>query len=415
MALRFQILTRPAIRALQAGEKLQEHGIVVERRGSGDLRYSVNIQSDGNRVHRVIGRESEGVTREQAERAIEKFRTEAREGRLDLPRGRKRHRTTAEAADEYLERMEEGGGKNLRNKRRHLKSRLVPFLGKERLDKLTEFRLLQYRKHRQGEGAKLATVNRELATLSHMLNRAASKEWRWIKAEDVPTIPRAQEERKHIDILTPQEDDALLKAAVADQDPDIWLFVMFASNVAMRHTEITRRRFDEVDWQSCRIGIPQAKAGARLQPITIALRDALLKRREMADDPDGWIFPARTKLNKLPHRQSMAKQFRRVVIRAGMSAKGSKAVTPHTLRHTGISRLLMAGTDLKTAQTISGHKTVAMLMHYAHVLAPHVDQAITILNRGIPDANAPSLHTPSNEGNSEGGSVVPISVGNSAA
>src|SRR5688572_8288350 len=114
MALKFGRLTRPALRALEAGHRLTEHGITAERLPNGDLRYSVNIMVDGQRIHRVIGRESERVTREQAERAIEKFRTAAREDRLDLPKGRKVHRTFAEAADDYLTRLEESGGKNLK-------------------------------------------------------------------------------------------------------------------------------------------------------------------------------------------------------------------------------------------------------------------------------------------------------------
>ncbi|MWN70133.1 hypothetical protein, partial [Escherichia coli] len=91
MALKFARLTRPAIRALAIGEKLAEHGVIAERLKTGDVRYSVNVMVDGQRIHRIVGRESEGVTREQAERAIESFRTKAREGRLDLPSGRKAH------------------------------------------------------------------------------------------------------------------------------------------------------------------------------------------------------------------------------------------------------------------------------------------------------------------------------------
>ncbi len=41
---------------------------------------------DGQRIHRVIGKESEGVTRQHVEDAIEKLRTDARVGRLSLPK-----------------------------------------------------------------------------------------------------------------------------------------------------------------------------------------------------------------------------------------------------------------------------------------------------------------------------------------
>src|SRR5215472_13990857 len=89
MALRFSRLDRPAIRKLKSGEKITEHGITAERLDNGDTRYSINIAVDGTRVHRVIGRESEGVTRSQCEQFIERSRSEARAGRLSLPKGRK--------------------------------------------------------------------------------------------------------------------------------------------------------------------------------------------------------------------------------------------------------------------------------------------------------------------------------------
>src|SRR6516162_10009535 len=101
MSLRFSRLDRPAIRRLAAGQQITEHGITAERLADGDTRYSVNIMVDGQRIHRVIGRESEGVTRTQAEVFIERARSEAREGRLSLPPRRKTHLTFTEAADKY--------------------------------------------------------------------------------------------------------------------------------------------------------------------------------------------------------------------------------------------------------------------------------------------------------------------------
>ncbi len=89
MALRFAHLTRPNIRALKPGQRVTEHGITAERLGDGDTRYSINVIATGERIHRTIGRDSDGTTRSQCEEFIEKIRTEAREGRLGLPKGRK--------------------------------------------------------------------------------------------------------------------------------------------------------------------------------------------------------------------------------------------------------------------------------------------------------------------------------------
>ncbi len=68
---------------------------------------------------------------------LKRFRTKAREGRLDLPKGRKSHATFAELAPEYVKRLEEIGGKNMKGKRQHVAKQLVPFFGSYRDDRIT--------------------------------------------------------------------------------------------------------------------------------------------------------------------------------------------------------------------------------------------------------------------------------------
>src|SRR5262249_2878452 len=126
---RFERLDRASIRKLQPGQKIAEHGIAAERLPDGDIRYSVNIMVDGERIHRVIGRESDGATRSRCRQFVEAQRTAAREDRLSLPAGRKTHLTCRQAAAKYIALMEETGGKNLDRKRLHLNARLVPFFG----------------------------------------------------------------------------------------------------------------------------------------------------------------------------------------------------------------------------------------------------------------------------------------------
>jgi integrase len=394
MSLKFQRLTRPAVRILRAGERICEHGITAEKHLNGDVRYSIGIMVDGQRIHRVIGRESEGVTREQAERYIEKARTESREERLDLPQGRKLYRSFSEAAEDYLNRLESTDGKNLENKKHHLNKRLVPALGSERLDKITTFRLNQYRKTRRGEGATEATINREMATFSHLMRKASSKDWRWIKPDAVPQIPKVREARKKIRILSVDQRQRLLTAAANDIDPHIYLFVMFGLNSSMRHGEIVCRRFDEIDFDHCRIWIDRAKAGEREQPITLGLRDALLKCRDQAEDPDGWIFPVTRCDAKTPYRRDMRGPFARIVTAAGLNPR---ECTPHVMRHTAISALVMARTDIPTIQKISGHKTTSMVLHYVHLFGEHIDEAIRCLDLAIPDQVTPKLHTAHND------------------
>ena len=178
MAKMFERLTRPLMRKLPPGGTMTEHGITFERLANGDGVFTVNIMVDGQRIHRVMGRESDGTTRTQAEEFIEKVRRDAREGRLNLPKGRKIAVGFREAATRYLEKLAEEGGKDLVMKRRRLRLHLVPFFGDTPLSQISNFDVERYKKNRVGEGAKVGTVNRELAALSHLFNKGI--EWSWI-------------------------------------------------------------------------------------------------------------------------------------------------------------------------------------------------------------------------------------------
>lgn len=396
MAIRFSKLTRPAIKALETGQSLFEHGITAKRLANGDTTYSVNVMVDGQRIHRTIGRSSDGVTRQQAEDAIEAFRTKARESRLNLPTGRKLHRTLSDAADEYIERLEATDGKNIAVKKRQLRLHLKPKLGAYRLDQLTEFGLKKYRQERLTSGATAATVNREMATLSHLLRSAA--DWKWIKRDDVPPIPMQKERQKSITVLTDEQSDALIKAAIGDQDAYVWLFVAFGLNAAMRHREILKVRYDHIDFVNRRIFIPDAKAGEREQPITAALGEVLKMQQKAEKDKSGWVFPTRNaKQSKAGHRTNMARPFLRSVVRAKLDPD---KVTPHTMRHTAITRLVKAKVDLPTIQRISGHKTLAMVLRYTHVHGDHIDVAIHAINTPVPTPVTQELHKPLDEAKS---------------
>ena len=383
MALRFSTLTRPAIRQLRPGEKLAEHGITVVRLANGDIRYAVGVMVDGQRIHRVIGLGSAGVTRTQCEEFIEAKRTEARAGRLALPRRRKLALSFAAAAARYVEGLDRGGGKNIRVKRRQLRMYLVPHFGSLRLDAISEFAIDTYKKRRKDQGAANGTVNRELTTLSHLFYCAV--EWRWIDRVPVRIGKRLLAEGEgRIIALSEQQCEALMTASLASGHPDLWLFVAFGLNTAMRHDEIINARWEHFDLANRRLFIPKAKAGKREQPITAELAAILEQERGYRDDREGWVFPSPHTGTATGRRGNLRRPFAKAVLRAGLDP----AVTPHVIRHTAITKLVQAGVDVPTIQRISGHKTVAMVLRYVHVHGQHIDEGIAALGRGLPASHA---------------------------
>lgn len=58
----------------------------------------------------------------------------------------------------------------------------------------------------------------------------------------------------------------------------------------------------------------------------------------------------------------------------------SNQLHPHDIRHTAASYLIMAGVDLRTLAEILGHKSMDMVMRYAHLIDDHKVSAIDKIN-----------------------------------
>lgn len=388
MARTFQKLTRPAMRGLAAGAALTEHGITFERLANGDGVFTVNVMVDRQRVHRAIGRESDGVTRTTAEDFIAKARQDARAGRLNLPKRRKVALTLSAAVPLYVGRLTEEGGKDLKEKKRRLAQHLVPFLGDMPLSQIATFDIERYKKHRlaqpirtrkklpNGEVPPLtrpATINRELAALSHLVNKAL--EWGWID-RTAGRIRKLKEGTGRIDFLSAEGATALLEAAKHDANPQIYPFILIGLHTGMRRSEILSISRADIDLANRTIAIPKAKAGARQQPITDEVAELLRGMMETLPPGTPWLFPSLA--SRSGHTHDIRKAFVRSVIAAGLDPA---KVVRHTLRHTAITHLVQAGIDLPTVKRISGHKTLAMVERYAHQHGAHIQGAMDRLQR----------------------------------
>ena len=323
MSKTFIKLTRPNMRKLAPGGNITEQGITYERLQNDGV-FTVNVMVDGQRIHRVIGRESEGTTRTQAEEFIVKIRNDAKNDRLSLPKGRKVALSFQDVAEKYLDRLKESGGKDLAAKTRRLNLHLVPFFGDMPLSKIDTFNIEQYkRQRRQGtDVAKQGTINRELAVLSHMFNHAI--DWGWIDRRP-GKIKRFSEDSGRIVYLTAEQVSRLVECAKADASETVYPFIVIALETSMRKSEILSIRRENIDIERRVIYIPKAKAGAREQPITKHLADFLAGYLK-ALPPSPWLFPSLAAQSG--HVIDIKTPFHRVVRAAGLDPK---QVVKHTL------------------------------------------------------------------------------------
>ncbi|WP_181922051.1 tyrosine-type recombinase/integrase [Xanthomonas campestris] len=344
------------MRGLKAGQSLSEHGITYTRTSSGDGRWSVNVMVNRRRHHQVVGLESEGYTRTQAEDVVASLRAAKRSAAHGVAGSRQgRPQSIAQAADDYLAYLMTHDGRDLVAKRMRFDQHLVPHLGQRLVARFTDDDWMAYVGKRKGEGASPATINRERSALLHMLNTMRRRKL----LAAVPVLARQAEPEGKLVYLTPAESQRLLKAAANDQSDLAHPFVMVTLYTGLRHAAALNLRASDVDADRRILWIRHDKAGRREQPMPQILADYLAELTAGMDSEDFIFASSRAKSGRAYQMNAI---FARCVERAGIA----KHCTPHTMRHTAATNAAHAGLDAATIQMMGGWKTRAMAERYTH-------------------------------------------------
>jgi site-specific recombinase XerD len=136
----------------------------------------------------------------------------------------------------------------------------------------------------------------------------------------------------------------------------------------MRRGEQYALDWDRVDLERRQLILLRTKNGtARVVILTAVAVSALEEMREHRSSNSPNVCLTRYGEPMISPRA----WFELVMQEAVKKSPSLHDVTWHIFRHTYISRLVMAGVDLRTVQELAGHKDIKMTVRYAHLAPAH--------------------------------------------
>jgi integrase len=208
------------------------------------------------------------------------------------------------------------------------------------------------------------TVNRHRSLLS-LTYRLAIRNGK-VRENPVGQVPRKQENNIRTRFLEPEEEASLrvkIRALYPAREPEFDL----ALHTGMRRNEQWKLRWQDVNLRARIITIPQSKHGAlRHVPINSVAGKALETLSKSRNDS---LYVC------AGSDQREGRDWERWFEGCLGEAKIAD-FRWHDLRHTFASRLAMAGVSLRTLAELLGHKTLAMVMRYAHLAPAHLRDAV---------------------------------------
>ncbi len=315
------------------------------------------------------------ATFEMAESALRKQKTLIDEGRY-LDKKKESQDTLAQLGEKYIAFCEGKRQKSLRSKKTNVKGILAHF-GKETIVcrigvadvEAFQTALNATTASRKETSLKPASINRRMATLKHMLHKAA--EWGMIEGNPATGVKLHKENNRRLRYLTPEECNALLEACPSATLRQV---IVLALNTGMRRGEILNLKWANVNLREGYLEILEQKNGEHSTiPLNSTALDTLrsIPRRLDSD----YVF---TGMKPGEPFYDLKRQFEKAISTAKL-----EGVTFHILRHTCASHLVMAGVDIATVRDILRHKSIEMTLRYAHLSPSHKKAAVEALENAL--------------------------------
>lgn len=264
----------------------------------------------------------------------------------------------------------------------HYLERLIEFAGDIDVKDITPELMRKYRlwlnRYVNDNGESLSTVTQSyhLIALRGFLTYLVKRDIASLSPEKIE-LPKVS--RKQVTFLTPEEVARLFDAVPADIAPAhlrdrAVLELLFSSG--LRVSELVGLNRDHINTKRREFTV--RGKGQKDRPVFISLEaskhiDEYLQART---DSLPALFLNYSRNNQTDssgnYRRLSARSIQRMIARYAKQAGITKHVSPHTMRHSYATSLLMNGADIRSVQSMLGHSDISTTQVYTHVTDQHL-------------------------------------------
>ncbi|MET0979991.1 MAG: site-specific tyrosine recombinase/integron integrase [Candidatus Saccharimonadales bacterium] len=284
---------------------------------------------------------------------------------------------------DYIEHLEVEGGRSAKtgeNYKLYLE-RFVEFTNDTTVEKITSEMIRKYRlwlnRYKNNNDDELATITQSyhLIALRGFLTYLSKRDIESLSPEkiELPKISRKQvtflhydEVARLLDTISLESEDGLRDRAIIELLFSSGLRVSELVNLNRDHVNTKRREFMvRGKGQKDRpVFIGEAAAG-RVEDYLAARLDNL---------PPLFLSYSRnnTATTSGDYRRLSTRSIQRIISKYAKLAGITKHVSPHTMRHSYATDLLMNGADLRSVQVMLGHSNISTTQVYTHVTDEHL-------------------------------------------
>ena len=240
------------------------------------------------------------------------------------------------------------------------------------LDKVRNFRLHLNRLTTGGNPLKKSTQNYHIIALRSFLKYLAKRDVKILAPEK---LELAKVGDRVVDFLEGSDLDRILEAPFKTSSPEIIklrdkaiLELLFSTG--LRVSELAALKIDSINLKKEEFTVRGKGDKPRIVFTSNQARQAIKQYLVLRKDLEPCLFVRHDRAGKKTQAKNNAltpRSIQRLVEKYSRVAGLTKHVTPHTLRHSYATDLLINGADIRSVQSMLGHSSITTTQIYTHI------------------------------------------------